>query len=272
MSDSLWLHGLQHARPPCPSPTPGACSNSCLSRRWCHPTTSSSVFPFSSCLQSFPVSGSFQMSQLFASGGQNIGASASASVLPRNIQGWLPLGTGWISFQSKGLSRVFSNTTIQKHQFFRTLPSLLSNSHICSWLLERPWLWLCRPLLAKWCLCVLICFPCWSWLSFQLQSPSTLILELKKRESHCFYLFPFYLPWNDGTGCPDLSFLILSFKPACSLSSFTLTKKLFSSSSLSAIRVSSAYLSLLLFLPAVLIPACNLIPAWHFAWCTLHWS
>ena len=119
VSDSLWPHGLQHARPPCPSPTPGACSNSCPLNQWCHPTISSSVVPFSSCLQSFPASGSFQMSQLFTSGGQNIGVSASASVLPMNTQDWSALGwTGWISLQSKGLSRVFSNTTVQKHQFF----------------------------------------------------------------------------------------------------------------------------------------------------------
>ena len=119
VSDALQLHGLQHARPPCPSPTPRACSNSCPLSWWCHPAISSSVIPFSSCLQSFPALGSFQMSQLFASGGQSIGVSVSTSVLPMNIQDWFPLGfTGWISLQSKGLSRVLSNTTVQKHQFF----------------------------------------------------------------------------------------------------------------------------------------------------------
>ena len=119
MSDFLWPHGLQHTRLPCPSPTPRACSNSCPSGRWCHPTISSSVVPFSSCLQSSPASGSFQMSQFFASGGQSTRASASASVLPMNNQDWFPLGwTSWISLQSKGLSRVFSNTTVQKHQYF----------------------------------------------------------------------------------------------------------------------------------------------------------
>ena len=119
VSNSLQPHGLQHTRPPCPSPTPGAYSNSYPSCRWCHPTISFSVIPFSSCLQSFPASGSFPMSQFFTSGGQNIGVSASASVLPMNIQDWFPLGwTGWIPLQSKGLSRVFSNTTVQKHQFF----------------------------------------------------------------------------------------------------------------------------------------------------------
>ena len=119
VSNSFWPHGLQHAGPPCPSPTPGACSNSCPSSQWWHPTISSSVVPVSSRLQSFPASGSFQMSQFFTSGGQSIGVSASASVLPINIQHWFPLGwTGWISLQSKGLSRVFSNTTVQKHQLF----------------------------------------------------------------------------------------------------------------------------------------------------------
>ena len=119
MSDSLWPHGLQHARLPCPAPTPGVYSNSYPLSRWCHPTMSSSVVPFSSRLPSFPPSGSFQMSQLFASGDHSIGVSASTSVLPMNTQDWYPLEwTGWIFWQSKGLSRVFSNTTVQKHQFF----------------------------------------------------------------------------------------------------------------------------------------------------------
>ena len=146
MSDSLWPNEPQHARDPCPSPTGGVQPNSCLLSRWCHPTILFSVVPFS-CLQSFPASGSFLMSQLFTSGGQNIGASAS--VLSMNIQDWFPLGlTGLIFLQSKGLSRVFSNTTAQKHQFFSTQP-LWSNSHIHTWLLEKPQLWLYRPLLAK---------------------------------------------------------------------------------------------------------------------------
>ena len=119
--DSLWSHGLQHASLPCPLPTPGAYSDSCPSSWWCHPTISSSVVPFSSHLQSFPVLGSFSMSQLFVSCGQSIGVSASISVLPMNTQDWFPLGwTGWTSLQSKGLSRVFSNTTVQKHQFLCT--------------------------------------------------------------------------------------------------------------------------------------------------------
>ena len=119
VSNSLWPHGPQQTRPPCPSPAPGVYSNSCPLSQWCHPTISSSVIPFSSCLQFFPASGSFQMSQFFASGGQSIGVSASATIHPMNIQDWFPFGwTGWISLQSKGLSRVFSNTTVQKHQFF----------------------------------------------------------------------------------------------------------------------------------------------------------
>ena len=118
MSDSLWPHEPQHARPPCPSPTPGVYSNSCPLSWWCHPTISSSVVPFSH-LQSFPAPGSFQMRQFFASGGQSIRVSASASVVPMNIQNWFPLGwTGWIFLQSKGLSRIFSNTTVPRHQFF----------------------------------------------------------------------------------------------------------------------------------------------------------
>ena len=125
-SDSLQPHELQHARPPCPSPTPGVYPNSCASSRWCHPAISSSVVPFSSCPQSLQTSGSFPMSQLFTWGGQSIGVSALASVLPMNTQDWSSLGwTGWISLQSKGLSRVFSNTTVQKHQFLGTQLSLL---------------------------------------------------------------------------------------------------------------------------------------------------
>ena len=128
------------ARPPCPSPTPRVYPNSCPLSWWCHPTISSSVIPFSSHLQTFPASGSFHMCQFFTSGGQSIGVSASTSVLPMNTQDWSP--SGWISLESKGLSRVFPNTTVQKHQFFGTQLSLQSNSHIHTWLLEKqqPWL------------------------------------------------------------------------------------------------------------------------------------
>ena len=138
VSDSLWTYGLQHARPPCPSPTPGVHSNSYPLSRWCHLAISSSIIPFSSCPQFLPASESFPVSQLFAWGGQSIGVSALASVLPMNTQDRSPVEwTSWISLQSKGLSRVFSNTTVQKHQFFSAQLSLWSNSHIHTWLLEK---------------------------------------------------------------------------------------------------------------------------------------
>ena len=139
VSDSLRPHELQHARPPCPSPAPGVHSDSCPSSRWCHPAISSSVVPYSSCPQSLPASESFPMSQLFTWGGQSTGVSALASFLPQKSQGWSPSEwTGWISLQSKGLSRVFSNTTVQKHQFFGTQPSSQSSSHIRTWSQEKP--------------------------------------------------------------------------------------------------------------------------------------
>ena len=138
VSNSLQPHGLQHARPPCPSPS-WVYSNSCPLSRWGHPAISSSVIPFSSYPQSLSASGSFPMSQLFTWGGQSIRVSASASVLPMNTQDWPPLGwTGWISLQSKGLSRVFSNTIVQKHQFFSAQLSSQYNSHIHTWPLEKP--------------------------------------------------------------------------------------------------------------------------------------
>ena len=150
VSDSLPSHGLQQARFPCPSSSPGPYSKSCRSSWWCYLTISSSVIPFSSCLQSFKASGSFQRSHFFASGGQSIGVSASASVLPMNIQDWFPLGwTVWISLQSKGLSRVFSNTIVQRHKFFSTQLSLWSNSPIHTRLLEKPQPWWDGPLSAK---------------------------------------------------------------------------------------------------------------------------
>ena len=159
MSDSLQPHGLQHSRLPCSSPSPGACWNSCPLSWWCHPTISSSVTLFSSCPQSFPASGLFPVSWLFASGGQSIRVSASVSVLPVNIQDWFPLGlTSLTSLLSKELWRVFSSPTVWKHQFFSVQPSSWSNSHIHTWLLEKPSLWLHRPLSAKWYLCFLIHF------------------------------------------------------------------------------------------------------------------
>ena len=150
MPDSMQPYGLQHARLPCTSPSPGPCSNSYLLSCWNHPMISSSAISFSSCLLSFPASGSFSVSQFLASDGQSIGASALASVLPMNIQDWFPLQlTGLISLQSKRLSKVFSNTTVQKHQFFGTQFSLWSKSHIHTWPLEKPQPWLDGPLLAK---------------------------------------------------------------------------------------------------------------------------
>ena len=234
MSDSLPPHGLQHARLPCPSPTPKACSNSCPWNRWCHPIISSSVVPFSSYLQSFPASGSFQMSQLFASGGQSIGISASASVPPMNIQDWFPLGwTGWISLQSKGLLRVFSNITslvmwasvlwcsaffivpfshpymttektiaLTKQTFVGKVMSLLFNmlSRLVVAFLPRS-----KHLLNSW-----------------LQSPSAAILEPKKIKSVTVSIVsPSICHELMGPDAMILVFWMLSFKPAFSLSSFT---------------------------------------------------
>ena len=135
---SLWPYELQHARIPCPSRSPGACSNSCPLSQWCHSTISPSVVPFSSCLPSFPASGSFLKSQLFTSGGQSIGISASASILPMNIQDWFPLGLIGLILLSKRLSRVLSNTPVRKHLFFSAQSTLWSNSYIQIWLLEKP--------------------------------------------------------------------------------------------------------------------------------------
>ena len=150
MSDSLRPHESQHTRPPCPSPTPGVYSDSRPLSQWCLPAISSSVVPFSSCPQSLPASESFPMSQLFAWGGQSTRVSASASHPPKTSPGWSPSEwTGWISLQSKGLTRVFSNTTVQKHQFFGAQPSSQSNSHIHAWPLEKTSPWLDGPFLAK---------------------------------------------------------------------------------------------------------------------------
>ena len=204
MSDSLQSHGLQNTRPPCPSPTPRVYSNSGPLSQWCHPIISSSVIPFSLPSSIFPTSGSFRMSQYFTSSGQSIGVSASTSVLPMNIQDWFPLGwTGWIFLQSKRLSSIFSNTTVQKHQFFRTQISLYFNSHIHSWLLKKTialtrWTFVGKvmPLLFNKLSRLVITFlprsKCLliSWL----HSSSAVILEPKKNKlCHCFHCFPIYL-------------------------------------------------------------------------------
>ena len=263
VSDSLQPHGLQHARPPCPSPTPGACSNACPSCQWCHPTISFSVVPFS-CLQSFPASGSFLMSQFFTSGGQSIGVSASASVLPMNIQAWFPLElTGLISLQPKGLSRVFSSTTVQKHQFFGPLLSLWSNSHpymttgktiaLTRWTFVSKVISLLFNVLSRWVIAFIPRSKCLvvSWL----QSPPVVILEpMKIKSVTVCVVSPSICHEVMGLDAVIFIVLTLSFNPTFSVS-FTFIKTLFSSSSLSAIWVvSSAYLRLLIFPP--LIPAC----------------
>ena len=238
MFDFWGPHGLQRSRLPCPSPTPGACSTSCPSSWWYHPTISSSVVPFSFCLQSFPASGAFPRSQFFTSGEQSIGDSASASVLPVNIQGWFPLGwTGWISLQSKGLSRVLSNTTVQKcdallwcFAFFIVQfshPYMTTGKTIA--LTRRTFVGKGMSLLFNMLSRLVIAFLPKSKCLFisWLQSPSAVILEPKKIVCHCFHCFPIYLPWRDGTGCHDLRFWMLSFKPMFSLSSFTFIKRSF---------------------------------------------
>ena len=207
---------------PCPSLSPRVCSNSYPVSQWCYLTISSSAGLFSFCLQSFPASGYFPMSRRFTSGGQSIRTSASASVLSMNIQGWFPLGfTSLISLLFKGFSRVFSSTTIQKQHFFSPQSSLWSNSHICtmttgksialtiqtffSKVMSLLFNMLSRLVIAflPRSKCLLI-----SWL----RSPSTVILESKKiKICHCFHLFPSYLPWSDGTGCHDVSFLNVEF-------------------------------------------------------------
>ena len=259
MSNSLLPIVLQHTRLPCPSPTPGAYSNLCPLNQWCHPTISSSIVPITSRLQSFPGSRSFQMSQLFTSGGQSIGVSAS--VLPMNIHVWFLLGlTGWISLQSKGLSTVFSNTTVQKHQF-------LGGSAFFIVQLSHPTIALTRQIIFCKVMSLLFNMLSTSVIAFLLmskrlliswvQSPYAMILEPPKIKAVSVSIVSPSI-WHEEMGLDAmiLVFSMLSFKPTFLLSSFTFIKKLFSSL-LSAIRmVSSAYLKLLIFLPAILIPAC----------------
>ena len=219
MSSSLWPHGLQHARPPRPSATPGVHPNPCPLSPQCHPIIPTSVVPFSPCPQfPHPASGSFPMSQLFPSGGQSIGTSASASFLPMNIQDWFCSGlTGLISLQSKGFSRAFSNTIVQKHQFFRALygPALTSvqdywKNHSFDYM-DLCWqvMSLLFNMLSRF---VLAFLPRSKFLNLWLQSPSAAILEPEKGKSvSAFIFFPYYLPWGDGIGCHDLSFLKVEF-------------------------------------------------------------
>ena len=213
---TLWPHGLQHDRPPCSLPTPRVYSNLYPFSQWCHPAISSSVVPFSSCLQLFPASGSFPMSQPFISGGQNIGVAASTSVLPMNTQDWSPLGwTGWISLQSKGHSRVFSNTTVQKHQLWHSAFFRVQFSHpymttgktiaLTRWTFVGKVMSQLLNMLSR---LVITFLPRSKHLLISwLQSPLAVILEPKKIVCHCFHYFHIYLPWRDGTRCHDLSFL-----------------------------------------------------------------
>ena len=222
LSDSLWAHGLPDARLPCQSPSPRVCSNLCPLSRWCYLTISSSVAHFS-CPQPYPAAGSFPVSQLFTSGGQSIGASASASVLPMYTQGWFPLGlAGLISFLSKGLSRVFFNTTVWKHQFFGAQPYFWSNSHIRTWLLEKPQLWLYGPLSAKMSLLfnmmsrfVIAFLPRVKCLLIsRLQSLSIVILEPKKIKSVKYYLLWFKNKNKNLTSCSEFWSLPLLYPHA----------------------------------------------------------
>ena len=267
VSNSLRPHELQHTRHPCPSPTPGAYSNSCPSSGWCHPTISSSVFPFSSCPQSFSASGSFLMSQFFESGGQSIGVSASTSVLSMNIQDLFPLGWLIWSLCSPRDSQEFSPTPQFKSIISLALSFLYSSSltsihdhwknHSFDYM-DLCWqsnvsafsysVWVCHSFSSK------------EQMSFNFMAAVIICSDFEapqNKVSHYFHCFPICLSWSDGTGCQDLSFLNVDFKPTFSLSSFAFIKRLFSSP-LSAIRVvSSTYLRLLIFLPAILIPVCD---------------
>ena len=216
VSNSLWPHELQHARPPCPSPTPGVHSDSCPSSQWCHPAISSSVVPFSSCPQSLPASKSFPMSQLFTWGSQSTGVSASASVLPKKSQGWSLEWTGWISLQSKGLSRVFISISSK--------PSILQRSAFFTVQFSHPYMTTGKTIaLTRWTFfgkamslllnmlsgLVITFLPRSNHLLISwLLSPSAVILKPPKIKSdHFFHCFPIYFPWSDGTRCHDLHFL-----------------------------------------------------------------
>ena len=266
-SNSFWPDELQHARPPCPSPTSRFYSSSCPSSQWCHPAISSSVIPFSSCHNSLQASGPFPMSQLFAWGGQSIGVSGSASVLPMNTQDWSPLGwTGWISLQSKGLSRVFSNTTVQKHHFRCSafITDQLSHPYMTTGktieLTRQTFFGKVMSLIFNKLSSLVITFlpRSKSILISWLQSSSAVILEPPKIKYDTASTVSSSISLQVmGPDAMILVFWMLSSKPAFSLFYLTFIKSLFSSSSLSAIRVvSSAYLRLLIFLPAILIPAC----------------
>ena len=254
----VWLQhqGLQHARLLCPPLSPGVCSNSCPFSQWCYLTILSSASPFSSCLQSFPVLGSFAMSWLFMSGGQSI--AASAVILPVDIQGWYPLGSiDLISLPSKGFSRVFSSTTIWKHQFFGAQPSLWFTLTSVRDYWKKPWLWLYEPLLAKWCLCFLIC--CIGL------SPPTVILEPKKQNLSFLPLFSLlfaknwwdWMPWS-LFNVFQASFFPLSPSRGCLVPLHILQLEWYH------LPIWGRYFSWQSWFQLVIHPA------WHFTWCTLH--
>ena len=262
MSDSLWPHGLQHARLPCPSLFPRVCSNSCPLSWWCHPTISSSVVPFSSCPQSFPAWGSF------LSGGQNTEASASTSVLSMNIQGWFPLGLiGFYLLVVQGTLK----SLLQHHS---SKASILQCSAFFMVQLSHPYMAIRETIaLIIWTFVSKVMSLLFNMLSskeqvsFNFMGAVTVHSDLgaqEKKICHCFHFFPIYWPWRDGTRYHDLGLWMLNFKPHFSLSSFTMMKRLFISSSL------SAYLRLLIFLPAILIPACTSSrPAFHMMYSAL---
>ena len=225
VSESLQPHGLQHNRFLCPSPTPGTCSHSCPLSQWCHPIISSSVVPFSSCLQSCPASESFLMSQLFSSGGQSIGASASASVFPVDIQSWFPLGlTGLISLQSKRLSGVFSNTTVQKHQL------ILQHSAFFMVQLSEPYMTTGKTIaLTRQTFVSKVTSLLFNMLSRLVIAFLTICSDFGAQENkvcHCFHCFLIYLTWRDGTRCHDLSFLNVEFQANFFIFLFHLIKTL----------------------------------------------
>ena len=287
MSNSLWPHELQHARFPWPLLSPWVWSYSCPLNWWCYLTISLS--PPSTFAFNFP-----QYQDLLHESALLIrwpkGWSFSSKVLPKNIQGLFPLElTGLMSLQSRVLSRVFSSITIQKHQFFSTQPSLGSNSHIHTWLLKKTIALTIRTFVGEVMFLLLnmvtrfvtVFLPrskhlLISWLQSPMQSCTHDFRAQENKICHYFHFSPFYLPLSDGTGCHGLSFLILSFKPSFSLSSFTFIKRLFSFLSLSAIRVvSSEDLRLLIFLLVVDISSWFQLvihPDWHFPWCNLHRS
>ena len=276
MLNSLQPHALQHATLSCPSPTPRACSHSCQLSRWCHPTISSSVIPFSSCLQSFPALGSLSVSQFFTSSGQSIKASAPATVLPINIQNWFPLWlTGLIILAIQEILK----DLLQHH---RSKASILRHSTFFMVQLSHPYMTTGKTIaLTRWTLVSKVMSLLFNMLSMLviaflpgskclliswLQSLSAVTLEPKKIKFVTFFhCFSIYLPWIDRTGFHDLHFQTLSIKPAFSLSPFTFIRRRFSSSLFSAMRVvSSAYLRLLIFPLAVVIPACaSFILAFH---------